>query len=53
MILKALNIIILLVGILIVIIGTIAIISGKFLAIVSYIIGWYFINVYRDNLNYL
>jgi len=53
MVLKALNIVILLVGILIVIVGTIAIINGKFLAIVSYIIAWYFINEYRNNLNYL
>jgi len=53
MLLKALNIVILLVGILIVIVGTLALINGKYLAIVSYVIGWCFINEYRNNLNYL
>lgn len=53
MILKTLNIVILIVGLLIITIGTGALIYGEYLALVNYVIGWYFINEYRNNLNYL
>ena len=52
MVFKLLNIMILIVGLLIIAVGTGALIYGQYLAVFSYFIGGYFVNEYRNNLNY-